>query len=324
MQGIFTISLDFELHWGVFDKKDRLSRTSCYQNTLKLVPELLRLFEKYQVHVTWATVGAVFARNRYEWEQYKPRVEPEYISKKYSAYNWVKENGIPESLNFAHFAPDAIASILDYPDQELGTHTFGHYYCLEKQNGFEAFDADLKAAKLTALKYSKPLVSLVFPRNQFNEECLRICYQNDIKVVRSNPANWFWTPISDGESHLLRKLFRTGDAYIPLGQRTSYPLNKITGGKQQPLQVPASRFLRPWDPKYQLANKLSLQRSLKELKTAAIKKECYHLWWHPENFGDYPEENLKNLEILLQEYKNCSSKYGMKSWNMGEFAKNLL
>lgn len=324
MQGIFTISLDFELHWGVFDKKDRQGRTTCYRNTLQLIPELLKLFEKYEVHVTWATVGGVFAKDSHEWDQLKPVIQPDYTFQKYSAYKWVDTHGLPEHLYFAHFAPQAIENILQHEGQELGTHTFGHYYCLEEQNGFEAFDADLKAAKKTALKFNNVPVSLVFPRNQFNEQSLTTCYNNNIKVVRSNPANWFWTPIADGKPQILRKIFRTGDAYIKLGHRTSYPLQSIEVNKNKPLQLPASRLLRSWHPKSTLANNLSAQRLLKELKTAAIQKECYHLWWHPENFGDYPEQNLKNLNLILEEYKKCKQQYGMISWNMGEYARHLL
>lgn len=323
MRGVFTISLDFELHWGVFDKKDRLSRVTCYRNTLKLIPELLRLFEQYEVNATWATVGSVLASDRKEWEELRPSIQPEYSSEKYSAYKWVDQNGLPEDLYFAHFAPQAIDNILQTPGQELGTHTFGHYYCLEKQNGFEAFDADLKAVNKTARKFNSEPISLVFPRNQFNEECLKICYSNGIKVIRSNPNKWFWKPIADSEPQMLRKIYRTGDAYVQLGGRTSYPLDSISTNKNEPIQLPASRLLRPWNPKFGLANKLSLKRILNELKDAAIHKECYHLWWHPENFGDYPEENLKKFTVILEEYKSCKTKYGMTSWNMGEYASAL-
>ena len=49
MQGIFTISLDFELHWGVFDKRDRQVREACYKNTLRIVPQMLELFGKWSI-----------------------------------------------------------------------------------------------------------------------------------------------------------------------------------------------------------------------------------------------------------------------------------
>ena len=195
----------------------------------------------------------------------------------------------------------------------------------EKLKNSDAFDADLKAVNKVARRFNCKPVSLVFPRNQFNPDHLRICYLNGIKVVRSNPSTWFWSPIRDGGSNILRKVFRTGDAYIPMStMRTSYPLSIIKHTEGEPLQLPASRLLRPWSPKYRFANKLALRRSIMELQTAAKLKECYHLWWHPENFGDHPEENMRDLQLLLEYYQKCKKSYGMKSWNMGEYATNLL
>jgi hypothetical protein len=69
---------------------------------------------------------------------------------------------------------------------------------------------------------------------------------------------------------------------------------------------------------------MQLGRTCQELRSAAVRGEVYHLWWHPENFGDYPEQNLKNLEVLLQHYKKYKEKYGMISWNMGEYVDHFL
>ncbi len=325
MEGIFTISLDFELHWGVFDKRDRQAREACYRNTLRIIPTLLELFSKYDVHVTWATVGSLFAHDRQEWEQLKPCTQPDYINEKYSAYKWVEQHGLHDRYRWAHFAPESVAAILQYPGQELGTHTFSHYYCLEGLNGEDAFGADLQAANRAAAKLGAKMKSLVFPRNQFNPNNLKACIENSIEVVRTNPDTWFWSPIANDGSSLLRKVFRTGDAYVPMGSgRMSYPLGRIAVRPGEPLQLPASRLLRPWSPQYKIANQLGLRRVMQELKTAAQQKECYHLWWHPENFGDYPEQNLEMLETVLKKYKEYKSRYGMKSWNMGEYAEHLL
>jgi peptidoglycan/xylan/chitin deacetylase (PgdA/CDA1 family) len=325
MNGIFTVSLDFELHWGVFDKKDRQSREACYRNTLQLVPRMLELFSQYDVHVTWATVGALFADNQQEFDIFKPVIEPAYAVDAYSAYKWVRQHGMPDEYHWAHFAPEAIAKILQYPGQELATHTFSHYYCLEQQFESRAFAADLQAARKAAAKFNAKLTSLVFPRNQFNPEYLKICWENGIKTVRSNPSDWFWKPVNDKGSNLVRKVVRTADAYVQVGsKRTSYPLSSIAVTPGEPLQLPASRFLRPWSNKYKFANGLRLRRLCQELRMAAENKECFHLWWHPENFGDYPEQNMQNLQLLLQYYKKCKDKYGMTSWNMDEYAEHLI
>jgi peptidoglycan/xylan/chitin deacetylase (PgdA/CDA1 family) len=324
MAGIFTISLDFELHWGVFDKRDRQAREACYRNTLRIIPQMLELFAQYDVHVTWATVGSLFAANQQEWEALSPAIEPDYEVERYSAYKWVRQYGMPSEYQWAHFAPEEVAMILKYPGQELATHTFSHYYCLEQQKEHRAFDADLKAANKAARKFNATMRSLVFPRNQFNPDYLKICYNNGIQTVRSNPASWYWTPVANGATSFFRKLFRTADAYIQVGsERTSYALDTIKVTAGEPLQLPASRFMRPWRAKYKFANKLRLRRLCQELRSAAIHNEVYHLWWHPENFGDYPEQNLKSLKVLLQQYKKCKEKYGMTSWNMGEYVDHL-
>jgi peptidoglycan/xylan/chitin deacetylase (PgdA/CDA1 family) len=325
MHGIFTLSLDFELHWGVFDKRSREDRKHIYQNTLQLVPRLLELFHEYDVHVTWATVGSMFAKDKDQWNHLKPEIEPEYREQKYSAYRWVHQHDLPSEAQWAHFAPDMIRQILRYPGQELGTHTFSHFYCLEEQYQPDAFENDLHAAQRAAALFNTKLTSLVFPRNQFNAELLKVCYRNGITAVRSNPENWFWSPVKDRGSNIIRKLIRTSDAYIQLGgQRMSYPISKVVVNRGEPVQMPASRFFRPWRDKYQFANKLRLQRMAKEIRTAAKYGECYHLWFHPENFGEHPEQNMDNLRYILEEYSRCSNKYGMQSWNMSEYAHHLI
>jgi len=324
MAGIFTISLDFELHWGVFDKRDRLSRRQCYENTLQLIPRMLEMFAEYEVHVTWATVGSLFAKDSQEWLALKPEVEPAYTNDIYSAYKWAKRNGLSSQYNWAHFAPETINTILKFPGQEMATHTFSHYYCMEPQTRPEAFAEDLKAAQKAAAKFNTQLVSLVFPRNQYNPTYLKACYDSGIRAIRSNPNNWFWTPIPNEGTSLMRKIFRTGDGYVQMGRRTSYPLSSIQVKANEPLQLPASRLFRSWHPNYSFTNTLRLRRVLSELQTAAKKKECYHLWWHPENFGDYPEQNLRDLEAVLKAYKQYKKAYNMQSWNMGEYVTHLL
>ncbi len=320
---IFTISLDYELHWGVFDKRHRHSRLQIYDNTNALVPKLLDLFDQYGIGVTWATVGSLFLRNYEDWLHHAPLQKPEYHDQKYSAYRFVEENGIDDLTEKAHFASKMVKLIDEYPNQELATHTFAHYYCLERGQDIEAFDADLKAVqKVSQDVVGKKMSSLVFPRNQFNRKYLEICYQNGITAIRSNPDSWYWTGIGNDDTTLSRKIFRTGDTFLPLGSKT-YPLSAIKKVKGLPVAIPASRLLRQFDPKLKQLNRLRLNRIKSEMTAAAQKKHCYHLWWHPENFGEHPVECMAELEEILQHYSGLKSKYGMKSWAMREYVTNI-
>ena len=59
-RGVFVISLDFELYWGV----RHLPLVAKYLGNLRgaraAVVALLKLFAEYEIHATWATVGFLF------------------------------------------------------------------------------------------------------------------------------------------------------------------------------------------------------------------------------------------------------------------------
>lgn len=311
--GFLVISLDFELLWGVFDKVDYKEKETYFQNTRNVIPEILKLFSEYKIHCTWATVGMLFNENWTEWQKNLPAIHPEYVNPNISAYNYAKSvpnNEVEEMC----FAKDLILQIMNTPFQEVATHTYSHYYCLESGQTLESFEADLKMAITIAKDMGISLKSLVFPRNQFNEDYLKVCYELGIENVRSNPANWYWTNVQ-GDS-LKDKIFRTGDAYLGLNDK-SYKLSEIKVVKDQPISQKASRLLRPYSSS-NIVNSLKLKRIKSEMTKAAKKGEIYHLWWHPHNFGNNPEYNFKDLKEILSHYSYCHSKYGFNSLNMME------
>ncbi len=314
--GALVISLDFELLWGVFDKVDWRDKKEYFQNTRRVIPEILRLFEQYEISCTWATVGMLFNENWEEWNSNIPKIQPEFTNKALSAYRYGKSIQSEETQPLC-FAPGLIKQINDSPRQEIGTHTYSHYYCLEQGQGVRAFEADLQQSIRMAKKIGVKLKSLVFPRNQFNEEYLEICKNLGIENVRSNPTDWYWR---DTESNsLINKIFRTGDAYLgPINK--SYKLSESIIEKKHPFSQKASRLLRPYSDNKKL-NNLKLKRIKDEMTKAAKAKDFYHLWWHPHNFGDHPEENLKDLEMLLIHFSTLRKKFSYLSLNMCETGK---
>jgi peptidoglycan/xylan/chitin deacetylase (PgdA/CDA1 family) len=321
-KGIFTISLDFELHWGGFEKWPLEDYRTYFLNTRKVIPSLLKLFEENEVHVTWATVGILFHDSKQELMRNFPPLKPGYRLEKLSAYHFIKTTGIgeDESDDPFHFAPSLVKQIKECPGQELGSHTFAHYYCNEEGQTINEFKEDLKAAQRAAEKYSTTLQSLVFPRNQFNEEYLKACFQQGIKIVRSNPLDWFWKIESTQSESLWKRLNRGLDAYVGLGKENVYSLESLSVRPGLPVCLPASRLLRPYRPKELMLNDWKISRIKKEMSRAASKGLVYHLWWHPHNFGNYPSENLEGLKKILNHYRHCHKTHGMESYNMGEIA----
>lgn len=309
--GTLVISLDFELLWGVFDKVKWQDKIEYFSATKKNIPSVIHLFEKFEIECTWATVGMLFNENWEEWRVNIPKLIPEYHNNNLSAYKYGTYISSKETEPLC-FAPELIKLISQTVGQEVGTHTYSHYYCLEPGQNLNTFREDLIKAKELAAHYQINLESLVFPRNQFNVEYLDLCASEGIKNIRSNPDVWYWE--NTQKNNIAQKICRTGDAYFGKNDKT-YDLSKVQFIKNKLNTQKASRFLRPYSNN-RFLNNLKINRVIDEITYAAINNEIYHLWWHPHNFGNDPEKNLKDLEIILTHFETCKNKYGMQSMNM--------
>ncbi len=320
-KGIFCISLDFELHWGCFEtnRLQTAAEQTYFVNTRATIPKMLQIFQEYHLHVTWATVGMLFLRNELEWHQQLPSLLPSYTNNAVNAYHWIQKNGFVQQDGRFHFAPNIIQQIQATPHQEIGTHTYSHYYCLEDGQTANQFAADLQKAIDIGKAAGVSIRSLVFPRNQINPHYLPICKQLGITAVRSNPQQWFWK--ANNKAPLIQKIARTADAYLPIGNQ----LVTIAALRQQtyPLQLPASRLYRPWQPQQSISNYLKMQRILTEMTHAAEQGKYYHLWWHPHNFGKHPQACLNELKQIAIHYSMLKEKYGFQSLNMSEITQAI-
>ncbi len=316
--GILLISLDFELHWGV---RSRLTLEQYRENLVgvrQAVPALLSLFAKYGIHATWATVGFAFFDGREQLLAGLPTRKPAYADAQLSPYPGLETVGVDESSDPFHFAASLLRLIAARPGQEIGTHTFSHYYCLESGQDLEAFRDDLRAAQRAAARFGVDLESLVFPHNEVNREYLEACRQMGIKAFRGTESSWFYRARSRREERLLHRMLRLLDSYVKLSSHHCASRDEIV--REFPYNLPSSRFLRPYSRTLSLLDPLKRRRIVDSLRHAARHGLVYHLWWHPENFGTHTRKNLAFLERILREYAALRQQYGMESLNMGELA----
>jgi peptidoglycan/xylan/chitin deacetylase (PgdA/CDA1 family) len=316
-KGTLVISLDFELVWGLFDHIEIKDTISYFNNTLEAIPQIISIFEKNSIQATWATVGMLFNENWEEWHSNIPDSIPTYNKVELNPYEYGKKHQ-KSGLDQLFFAPDLIKTIQSAKGQEIGTHTYSHYYCLEKGQTKAQFEADINQAMKMAQKFNIDLKSLVFPRNQFNEDYLEICAHKGIETVRTNPNFWYWNTTK--KETFAVKLARTGDAYFPLGKK-SYTSNSLTLDKV--LCQQASRFLRP-QHSLGVLNAARLNRINNEIIQAAKNGEVYHLWWHPHNFGVDVAGSIKTLQAIVETFKYCSDTYDMESLTMKELRDRCL
>lgn len=61
-KGLFVISLDFELFWGIRDKYDFDTYGQNVLGVWKVIPRLLELFDKYGIHATLRPSAVCFLR----------------------------------------------------------------------------------------------------------------------------------------------------------------------------------------------------------------------------------------------------------------------
>ncbi|MHA7131838.1 polysaccharide deacetylase family protein [Algoriphagus namhaensis] len=318
--GIFTISLDFELLWGIFDKVGHRYDPRYFANTRKVIPQMLDLFGQNQIGATWATVGMLFAENEDEWKAYQPEQLPSYRQNELSAYSWAEQYGIRPEV---HFAPELVKQIIETPFQELGSHTFAHYYTLMRGQSPLQFRADLKASQRIAKeKFGVSLQSLVFPRNHVNELYLKICKEEGFLYARGNPKNWYWQETQHED--LSKKLVRSADCFFQVGSKSTYSQEEIQVYPQEPVIIPASRILRPFAPKSPLLNSQRLRRILSEMSDAAQNGSIYHLWWHPHNFGKDPDRAMKELNQIITHYLSLKDQYAMRSMTMASLGEEVL
>jgi peptidoglycan/xylan/chitin deacetylase (PgdA/CDA1 family) len=318
-RGALVVSLDFELHWGVRDKLGVDAYRANLLGVREAVPAMLALFDKYGVHATWAIVGILFTESRRELLDRLPVRRSPYRRAELSPTAALAGVGENERDDPYHFAPTLVRRIAETPGQEIGTHTFSHFYCLEEGATPDDLRAELDAAiAVTRDKIGRRPRSIVFPRNQFDAGSVAVCGEVGLATYRGNPNGWAYRARRDEDESQARRAIRLLDAYLPLTGSHARPLPSPDAAR--PVDVPASRYLRPYAPALRAGEPLRRRRIMRDMRRAARRGLLFHLWWHPHDFGRHLRENLTGLEQILVEYRRLRAAHGFASLTMEEAA----
>ena len=283
------ISLDFELNWGVRD----VFRDGQYDENLfgvqATLPKLLAFFEKYK-----------------------------YKHMHYAAHTQLAYVGANEQQDPLHFGQSLIERIIHTPHQEIGTHTFSHFYCLENGQTEKDFRADLQATKEISIGQIADIKSLVFPRNQINPHYFTACMDAGLLCYRGNEEHILYKATKFTDKNILLRIGKLLDTYIIISGHHTFRLEDMQ--KEAFINVRSSSFLRPYCALLSRLEGLKLRRIKSGMLMAAKEGAYYHLCWHPHNFGKYMDKNLAMLERLLQYYKELQKQYNFQSYSMQEVA----
>lgn len=320
--GALVLSLDFELLWGV---RDRGAAVSAYRENLlgarRAIPAMLGLMREYGIAATWATVGLLFAGSKEEAKRYAPTVRPQYLRRELDPYDdWGDGSAVDNQLRYV---PSLIEQIAETPRQEIGCHTFSHYYCLEPGQTKDAFRADLESAVALAERRGLELRSIVFPRNQVNP-----LYQDILpdlgftsyrgiergRMFNTDPAkrNAPWRRAS---RLLSQYCFAAGQHLISWESLpVSHELANVRG----------SLFLRPYSERLRSLEKVRITRIKNAIRLAASNGQLFHLWWHPHNFGINLAENISVLRSIFETVVECREQRGFRSLTMAQAAAHAV
>lgn len=173
-KAVLTITADFELAWASRYSKESDNALAYALSLAKRerenIPKILSLCEKYNIPITWATVGHLFLN---ECKRINGRVHPEipkvnkYKGKywDFSGEDWFEYDPCIDYKEAPEwYAPDLISLILTSKvKHEIGCHTFSHIDCRDEVCPSDLFEAEINECKKLATKLGLELQSFVHP-----------------------------------------------------------------------------------------------------------------------------------------------------------------
>ncbi len=308
----FIISIDLELMWGGFFLKKKYHKNII--NEKKVVNKLLQLFHKDKISATWACVGFLFYKNLDQLKKECKNLNIDYKNQKLSNYNFLKN--IDQIDKNYLLAPEIIDDINSTPYQEIASHTFSHFYTLEKGQFLGDFENDIQKMNNIAKNYNVNLQTIIFPRNQVNKKYFKSLLKAKIKIYRGKLENFIIKFFKFIRLSKINKYLYYLDSHINIMGSRTFNIKK----SNILINIPESFFIYP-NNNNSILTKLRIKRIKNSMTKAAIKNKCIHLWFHPHNFSKNIDMNLFFFEQIINHYKYLNKKYNMKSVNMFELYK---
>ena len=116
------------------------------------------------------------------------------------------------------------------------------------------------------------------------------------------------------------RILRLADVYLPLTGRGGYEPKTENGI----VNLVGSRMYKPFFKPLACLEGLKIRRIKAQMRHAAKKGLTFHLWWHPHNVGIHTDLHMKQLEAIFTYYEQLKERYGMRSLNMDEAAREVL
>lgn len=216
-----------------------------------------------------------------------------------------------------------LATILARPNQAIGTQTVACYD--GEQPRAAQLDRELGTAIAIAAQRGVQIESLVFPRSLCRAEYLPVLKRHGINSYRGRRRGWAHADSGLRMTAALRRGLCLADNFsllIPDAATSMARLAEQAHGHA--LDIPASRYVRPFEPRLRKLDPLRVHRMQSEMITAAEAGWVYHLWLRPQQLDEHLYENAEVLDNLLRNARALAGRVNFRSLTMAELARELL
>ncbi|HEX3151790.1 MAG TPA: hypothetical protein VHR66_27205 [Gemmataceae bacterium] len=292
-QGVFTISLDFELIWGTLDLFGTAGFERAVRVERELIPRLLELFIEFRVPATWCVLGHLFLSS---CRQVAGTKHPEIVRPNHAwdVQDWFERDPCGNEASDPLFYGCSLVELIHACQvrQEIGCHSFSHVIFGDPGCSAEAAASELAMCVQLATAMGIELQSFAFPRNSVGH--LDRLREHGFRFFRGPEPNSLsqrpWNNLYKRLSHLWAVL-RAAEPPVVLPAMTPEGLWDIPGSM---IYFPMHGLRR------HIPLGLRIKRAVKGLEAAARLRRVFHLWFHPTNLADQPEQMFAGLRAILE------------------------
>jgi hypothetical protein len=205
-KAVCLISADFELAWAFCHSKQTLSEPERpkklgVQTRINL-PVILELCDKYEIPITWATVGHLFLNKCLPAGGIKhPNLSRlPYFNNEFWEFqtgDWFDHDPCTDEITDpAWYGSDLIDSILSRRiKHEIGCHTFSHIDCSDERCPQRVFEDEIKECLSWGQARGITQKSFVHPGHQIGH--LKDLVELGFESYRTDNGNWLGSPRKD-------------------------------------------------------------------------------------------------------------------------------
>lgn len=313
-QGVFTISLDFELIWGTIDLFGPEKFRAACQVERTAVVRLLDLLAEYEMPATWCIVGHLFLNSCMADDGLK---HPDIIRPKHRwcQHDWFHFDpcGNEESAPL-YYGRSLVERIRACPiAQEIGCHSFSHVIFGDSGCSLATAESEVSACVKLAQDMGIELRSFAFPRDSVGH--LDVLRRHGFTCYRGPEPTWYTRP---GCPCLVKRLMHLADvlrAAEPPVVRPEWTPPGLWNIPGSMIYFPMHGFRR-WIPLW-----LRVRRAVKGLEAAVRQKRVFHLWFHPTNLADQTEAMFSGLRSILKHARRLARRGDLILRTMGALAQ---